>query len=446
MVYMAAISSDLTIGDFFSFFDLIPYKDGVEIKDPVLIEDWQPGNSITRMVVGKETSIAQAFLHKERLTQIGKQNNGFEEFDRGLLSIIIDTVSGAVNRPNFRLKKRGQYTGMKMARGASFSLIVDIEHKVCYVPTKVRIEEAESTSYKKFSWALAVPFLLDQTPFFVAYKVNRTLKNERGVFNINEMVYRANEYYEEAKLEKRFSCVPKIHLAFYGTSQRFDQGLGAFYRPLKFRVIEELYTATVNNLSSTVSDTTLLQVMTWLVEGLDELHKGGVVHWDIKWGNALYRYRPDRTIEAKWTDLGFAFQPGIRKDRTGLTAKGYYGSIFCTPPEVFGKPFFCGDFFAADVFALSILFYGLLYKRRPPWYDYLLDFYYKRKVLPSADEQAKFVESIQKLIEEEKRKITVLVPSLRAELEKLTFEMMNPDPDKRLKLPHAAERLRILKQ
>lgn len=448
-------SSVLSIGDYYTvsllkslghegFFQAVP------TEDPY----------ICGTTIGTEEEIEQGRHHRKRLRQIGNADC-LEGFDRQLLAATIDTCVKRVLpvAPDCRglmLKKRPEYSGMKMSKGrvASRSVLFDCSLNLCSVPTKNYSLYKNHGTYKRVRALLTVPFLSFIPVSALMIKGNTTLKDPKtGAFDIQTMEGDRDDYLTEIKLQKRFSCFPKIHMAIFTSSTRFEvrgnvEGSEGEEKAMpvslpKVKVIEDIYQRIGERQVSRMPNKMLLPIMSDLVRGLETLHRAGIVHWDIKVSNALFRNMG--RIEGKWIDLSLAFSPSIPSTWNFLVKQGYYGTIFCTPPEVFGKRPFCEDFYAAEVFALSIMFYNILYCRSIPWGKMLHDAYDSQSP-PTAAEQAKLETDIQKFIEEEMKKLPAFKDRLGAEMSKLTLEMMSPNPTQRPTLPSIAERLQLLEK
>jgi len=106
------------------------------------------------------------------------------------------------------------------------------------------------------------------------------------------------------------------------------------------------------------SDVPVLRIALQIVDGLDCLHREGIVHRDIKPGNILIT---DSGL-AKLADFGLARHAA---DRTVTTA----GPVLGTPHYVAPEVLLGGDPSAkSDIFSLGVLLYQLL-ARRLPWDD-----------------------------------------------------------------------------
>lgn len=97
-----------------------------------------------------------------------------------------------------------------------------------------------------------------------------------------------------------------------------------------------------------------------IAQGLAGMHSRGYIHGDEKGENGLVLLNPDGSVVAGVMDLGFTFRPGIDPVAHDVFPNGFYGSIWCTAPELFGNYLFLkegGDLFKAEVYALGDMLY-----------------------------------------------------------------------------------------
>lgn len=95
----------------------------------------------------------------------------------------------------------------------------------------------------------------------------------------------------------------------------------------------------------------LISASLQLADCLAKMHAKGYVHGDFKGENALATGEMVRPI-----DVGFTHKPESPPS-FDIFSFGYYGSIFCTAPELFGTRKFSGDRKKCDVFAFGDMLY-----------------------------------------------------------------------------------------
>ncbi len=171
-----------------------------------------------------------------------------------------------------------------------------------------------------------------------------------------------------------------------------------------------------------------------LIQGLHSMHQKGYVHADLKLSNALRR--ADGTTGL--IDFGFTFKAGHEKP-TFIYEDGYYGSIFCTPPEVFGNLKFSGDFFKTDVWALGVMLYELRFGVWPSWANIPMEYFDDgsfHPITPAAREE--FARKIGDDIEVRFAKLNKMaVRTPEESLDLLIFKMLRLNPKDRIDMATA---------
>jgi hypothetical protein len=173
-----------------------------------------------------------------------------------------------------------------------------------------------------------------------------------------------------------------------------------------------------------------------LIQGLHAMHEKDLVHGDLKLLNALMK-RENGRILAGLIDFGFTFN--VKKEApTFIFDKGYYGSIGFTPPEVFGKRPFRGDYKKTDVWALGYMLYQLRFKAHPPWQK-LLDRCYESKATVTRIETQEMDALVTKVIEEPLSKLNQEKGPLSKDqqFERLIYNMMRHNPKERYSMAQA---------
>ena len=93
-----------------------------------------------------------------------------------------------------------------------------------------------------------------------------------------------------------------------------------------------------------------------LLEAVEEIHKNGICHLDLKLENILI----DKDFNLKISDFGLSKQ--INKSNNGIF-KGSCGTSYYKPPQMNLKENYNG--FKADIFSLGVILYALLSERFP---------------------------------------------------------------------------------
>lgn len=167
-----------------------------------------------------------------------------------------------------------------------------------------------------------------------------------------------------------------------------------------------------------------------LIQGVHSMHSKGYVHGDLKDQNSLYNGALIGLI-----DFGMSFR--ARNEPSSVMFDwGYYGTIFCTPPEVFGIQQFQDNFYKADIWAIGFILYCKVMKQDPPWVPILWHFYLKghKKLVPLYAREA-VMALIRTHIEEPFKNLQEIAKSRaltqEESLHHLIFNMMRLDPSER---------------
>jgi len=198
---------------------------------------------------------------------------------------------------------------------------------------------------------------------------------------------------------------------------------------------------------STFTFEQLVSTSLQIAQGLAGMHAKGYVHGDFKGENALAD-----GVRAGVTDFGFTHQVGT-KPSFDVIAHGYYGSIFCTAPELYGNKNFSGDRQKLDVFAYGDMLYRKhfspekAFHEQTPWSQLLSKYRetYQTSTVTDAD-KAEF----QKLLADKvvapynalKTK-TPLTP--KEQLELIIYKALLPDPKERPTMQQLVQALSLIK-
>lgn len=174
-----------------------------------------------------------------------------------------------------------------------------------------------------------------------------------------------------------------------------------------------------------------------LLEGLDGLHKTGLVHRDIKSGNVFLEKRGGH-LQAEIADLG---QACSAKDASG---KRPNASDAYNPPEAFNKDLKKNDYVKSDIFSLGCVFHEIFAEKHPKWMD---NNSYSKALSKSGSSQHKnslkeaLIKEIKALRESLKKKIENKGESQKkVQFMKAIAGMLHQDPKMR---PDTAKLLQI---
>lgn len=227
---------------------------------------------------------------------------------------------------------------------------------------------------KKASEAIQIPLeLVGQTAKKAALVISK--------WNLTpHLVQDANR---EAIIYERLKDLPGMW-ALYGTSDFTHETHGVPMRRIAFLMAP----ATGSYMGVSLSQMQNISASTQIAQGLAGMHSRGYIHGDEKGDNGLVLLNQDGSVVAGVMDLGFTFRPGVDPVGHSVFVKGYYGSIWCTAPELFGNQKFLaegGDLFKAEVFALGDMLYrkhfsaNKAFNEQTPWgsipMKYFKDFY-----------------------------------------------------------------------
>lgn len=178
-----------------------------------------------------------------------------------------------------------------------------------------------------------------------------------------------------------------------------------------------------------------LKVFKAVFQGVEAMHLSNHVHGDLKKTNALFALQEMGQLLVGLIDFGFTFNVAT-EPRATIFNKGYYGSIVCTPPEVFGIKPFDGDYFKADIWALGFMLYCHVFNTIPRWHSMLMHYYYKRSERPVPAYAREVMHALVRSDIEGPlaalRNVAMFRPLTREEkLHTLIFNMMRLDPNER---------------
>lgn len=314
-------------------------------------------------------------------------------------------------------------SGHNLAR----SLIYDSSTQEVYILSKkkVAILTAEGTS-KKVTSAIV---LASQRPVEIAAQ-----SVSKGKLNAEDL----EEIRTEMKRHVELKGLPGIWPIYHWCNYTKVIGKNKIE---KVTAVMKKGDGDLNDFLPSLNKKEVLSVSYQLIQGLQAMHARNLVHGDLKLLNALLK-RENGKIVAGLIDFGFTFD--VKKDKpTFIFDEGYYGSIRFTPPEVFGKLPFRGDYKKTDVWALGYMLYQLKFKKEPPWQP-MLDDCYKNHLIVTREKSRTFAEMIANKIEEPLAKLPKKNLTQDQRFEKLIYNMMRLDPEKRYSMNQALEEMQRL--
>lgn len=234
----------------------------------------------------------------------------------------------------------------------------------------------------------------------------------------------------ETEILQKFKDIQGVN-QWYSTIQRSHERYDLF---IEF--------ANKGNLSQALDQKThlytsaLLSVLFDLSSGLTGIHDRGYIHRDIKRAN-IFLSKKNGQYHGIIGDVCFAIPIQENLD-----------SCFCipdenTPPEIYIKSFKEIDRKKADTYSLGVLFYILVFEKKPSWTFFI----HKRHLqYMSKQEQIKRHEKIQELYKTSLWHIPEQKDEIREKIAKITLQMVHPDPTKRPTLTQVKMSLKALMQ
>lgn len=171
-----------------------------------------------------------------------------------------------------------------------------------------------------------------------------------------------------------------------------------------------------------------------LVDQLIKIQAKGYLHGDIKLGNVLV----NSDLMARFTDFGFTFKANDVHPPGDFNI-GFYGSIYNTPPEMYGKQWSkqskTFDPFLAETFAFAVSLWTWI-KEKPFWAKRLEETH-NDNVRINELSRLNYYKVLVEYIENQNK-------NSKNELERIVLKMMDPFPNQRMTLTQAKEALENL--
>jgi len=319
------------------------------------------------------------------------------------------------------------------------SLLVNKRRFELYILSKGKVTLLNQTStYKRVTSGISLAFDVQKPPYVIADGVNVTFCNQR-LTSTREV----DALLQEARLQNFFASkttsgicpvicthsytkplknnphvlVPKAHIIMpYGPMRAHDCTMQTYSPKI---VVEAIYD---------------------FLCGLCVIHDTGYVHGDLKSTNMIV----DSFFRGFLIDFGFCFQPGISLPPT-VFQRGYYGSIFHTPPEMLLKksPI---DLYAAEMWAFGSVCYFMFFGKRLPW-EALLEQYKDMPPSIARNDLQKILQEIDRVVTKPKKMLEQIPPrTTPEEILLCIFRMLDPDPQSRITCREALNTISTLIQ
>lgn len=253
------------------------------------------------------------------------------------------------------LKDEGYYK--KSLYGLSRSLQWDVESRVFYVFSKVRIADS---GYKRVRQALRVPLDISQPVELAARAVNRYGSDIDATNLLGEVSFQ-----RDLLRVSPTSTWPIWHNCTYTKEARVD---GELKLVKKVSVMSPLACGTFGAYFKKASIGECLNAIAQLCEALLSLHDNNCIHGDLKQENILYKIYLDK-LAVVLIDFGFTVEIGAAQDKLpGFFDRGFYGSQLPTAPEFLLNTKFDGDYKKLESWALGCMLYECMTSIKLPWY------------------------------------------------------------------------------
>ncbi len=342
------------------------------------------------------------------------------------LARFIECHSIVKNRP-----QRYSYE-KKTKTGLSKTILIDGRCQKIFILLKGKGHfKARTGSFKKVTSCIMLPFSHSECGRVVVQKVTNDEAAKRHL----------KEYSREISIMAKLH-IPRMPIltSFNYTTVKSDK------RIQKISSFEPYFSHDLSKLPEEAKEPqVLLQIVLQTLQSLQHVHEKGYIHGDIKPSNILCRKNGDK-YEIALTDFGFAFHYK-NEEPIGSLRHGYYGSLWFTAPEAFGTHPYEFDLPTAELWALGLTLYELLYSEYPSTCKYIDTVFEtgvdKKWGLPNLIQKLEYKLKVQKVVQEKLKELesdTSLTSSMRA-LKEVALGLLRADPEKRLSLKQAIEKL-----
>lgn len=407
---------------------------------------------LSAQITEENKKLVDTLLRYNQLTSVSYQDSGLKKRDNLFLASFIEK--------QFFRTPRAQNCYLKKENSIPRTVHYDASEKAICVFLKNHGNQDlyKTGTSKKVTAALLIPDDRRSNPTIVAQAVNKTSSmNTDPITELttSEISYMRDEY---ENIEKELS----IHQLFSGnvgiwpllSSFTYEKpSIEEGHTISKISSLMPMATSTLRQFYKKPPITTLdecneyCSIAKQLTLGLYTIHANGYIHGDLKLGNALFTYLENDEIFAGLSDFGFSFKPEIEKNLPFPLNEGYYGSLFCTAPELFGKKTFDEDLFKVEIWALGYLFHMLFLKKD---FDFGSIPSGQRNLLKDPVPNEKKINMVDLIMEEIEKPREILIKkenrSLLEDLEILTYDMMRLDPSNRLTLQEVLVRIENFEQ
>ncbi len=315
----------LTLSDQFSLHDL-----AYVLSNPMTDAELLP--TLDKIKKNKDKDVRKAF---ERYTQLQQQK--YPEWNLSQKELLKLSVRLTVS------EEKKEYLSRKTS-GVAFSFLSSPEKGYFILSSRSESSSLHIKSeHKNLKTALVVPYSSCDAP-------NKILVS--SFFSQN-----SDEVENEVSIARKFSG--RIgHIAYFDllTLKNDSRTLAKMYMGEFPHTFE-----TIMDKSLFLSTSQITSLLCHVASGLDQMHKEGYIHGDLKPANVLFSFDP---LEAVLCDYGYSCS--VQEPNLPIK-EGFYPSASHTAPELLGKSNFSGDLTKAESFAFGLLCYQILEQFTPHW-------------------------------------------------------------------------------
>jgi serine/threonine protein kinase len=311
------------------------------------------------------------------------------------------------------------------------SFVVDPANRLCFILS----DEITRGVGKKLRDAITLPFDPSASSFLSAAKVSLT-KREGPSGREKVDVWLSQEMV--SAFDTEVQMISKYHESFpdsYGTFEHQSHPL--WYRSLrKITRLEAKMSDGCRLCFENLNGYEQLEFASKFLSALARLYPQ--LHGDVKSSNVLYRCSGG-DVEVKLIDLGLTACPQ-KGTLSYIMEEGFYGSVFCTAPEVIGQDPGDVNWYKAEDWAVGCVLYRWVIGQEVPWGKLLENYRSGGQGLKGFDAVSMqmhvrtALEPLQKMADTGSR-------SSKAVIARLCLDFLDFDSESRLSVRDAGQRL-----